>query len=130
MEKIYLSDSGPKVSPAIYGFYRWNSEVSNTAETMEKIINLCLELGINTFDHADVYGSYNCEELFGKAMDRKSFKREDIVLFTKCGLRIPDVSQPNIRSSYYDTSSEHILKSVDNSLLKLKTDYIDIFLLD
>ena len=130
MEKIYLSDSGPKVSPAIYGFYRWDIEEHNTAEAIEKIINLCLESGINTFDHADVYGSYQCETLFGKAMDRRSFKREDIVLFTKCGLRIPDESQPGVRLKYYDTSRDHILKSVDNSLNRLKTDYIDIFLLD
>lgn len=130
MEKIYLSDSGPKVSPAIYGFYRWNTEVSNTAETMEKIVNLCLEVGINTFDLADVYGSYQCEELFGKIMDHKSFKREDIVIFTKCGLRIPHTSQPEVRIKHYDTSREHILKSIDSSLRKLKTDYIDIFLLD
>lgn len=129
MEKIYLSDSGPKVSPAIYGFYRWNVE-EGTAETMEKMINLCLEVGINTFDHADIYGSYQCEELFGKVMDRKSFKREDIVIFTKCGLRIPDASVPEIRVKHYDTSKEHILKSVDNSLRRLKTDYIDIFLLN
>ena len=97
---------------------------------MEKIINLCLELGINSFDHADVYGSYQCEELFGKVMDRKSFKREDIVLFTKCGLRLVDPSQPEVRVRHFDTSREHILKSVDNSLRKLKTDYIDIFLLN
>src|SRR5215216_5671168 len=108
MEKIYLSDSGPKVSPAIYGFYRWETEVDNTEETMEKIINVCLESGINTFDHADVYGSYQCEELFGKIMDRKSFKREDIVLFTKCGLRVPDASQPEVKVRHYNTSREHI----------------------
>ncbi len=130
MEKIYLSDAGPKVSPAIYGFYRWNLEVSNTAETMEKIINLCLEVGINTFDHADMYGSYQCEELFGNAMARKSFKREDVVIFTKCGLREVDPGQPDIRVKHYDTSRDHILKSVDNSLRRLKTDYIDIFLLN
>jgi len=130
MEKIYLSDVGPKVSPAIYGFYRWETEVNNTAETMEKIINLCLELGINSFDHADVYGSYKCEELFGKVMERKSFKREDIVLFTKCGLRLVDPGQPDVTVKHFDTSKEHILKSVDNSLRKLKTDYIDIFLLN
>src|SRR6476659_3833175 len=97
---------------------------------MEKIINLCLEVGINTFDHADVYGPYRCEEVFGKAMDRKSFKREDIVLFTKCGLRIPDPGHPEVRIKHYDTSREHILRSIDNSLARLKTDYIDIFLLD
>lgn len=130
MEKIYLSDSGPKVSPAVYGFYRWEAEKDNTEAMMEKIINLCLESGINTFDHADIYGSYRCEELFGKIMDRRSFKREDIVLFTKCGLRIPDPSHPSIRIKHFDTSKNHILNSIDNSLRKLKTDYIDIFLLD
>lgn len=129
MEKIYLSDSGPKVSPAVYGFYRWD-EVKNTSSTMESIINLCLELGINTFDHADVYGSYQCEELFGEVIAKKSFKREDIVLFTKCGLLLPNASNPDVRVKHYNTSREHILKSVDNSLRKLKTDYIDIFLLN
>lgn len=130
MEKVYLSDSGPKVSPAIYGFYRWDTTVNNTAEAMEKIINLCLGIGINTFDHADIYGSYHCEELFGKAMDRKSFRREDIVLFTKCGERVPGETEPEVRVKYYDTSRNHILKSIDNSLRRLKTDYIDIFLLN
>ncbi|MBC8052436.1 MAG: aldo/keto reductase [Sphingobacteriaceae bacterium] len=129
MEKIYLSDSGPKVSPAVYGFYRWDG-VKDTSATMEKIINLCLELGINTFDHADVYGSYQCEELFGEVISKKSFKREDIVLFTKCGLRMPHPSQPDVRVKHYNTSREHIIESVDNSLRKLKTDYIDIFLLN
>src|SRR5436190_13203236 len=97
---------------------------------MEKIINLCLELGINTFDHADVYGGYQCEELFGNIIKQRSFKREDIVLFTKCGVNIPHTSRPDIRVKYYDTSKAHILKSVDNSLQRLRTDYIDIFFLD
>jgi predicted oxidoreductase len=130
MEKIYLSDAGPKVSPAIYGFWRWSAEVDNTTATMEKIVNLCLELGINTFDHADVYGSWKSEEVFGKVIAQKSFKREDIVLFTKCGLNIPNPGNPDIRIKHYNTSKEHIVQSVDNSLRKLKTDYIDIFLLD
>ncbi len=130
MNKIYLSDAGPKVSPAIYGFWRWSTEVDNTQATMEKIVNLCLELGINTFDHADVYGSWKSEEVFGKVLAQKSFKREDIVLFTKCGLNIPNPGNPDIRIKHYNTSKEHILQSVDNSLRKLKTDYIDIFLLD
>jgi predicted oxidoreductase len=129
MEKIYLSDSGPKVSPAVYGFYRWD-EVKNTSATMESIINLCLELGINTFDHADIYGAYQCEELFGKVIAKKSFKREDIVLFTKCGLLLPHQNNPQVRAKHYNTSREHILQSVDSSLKKLKTDYIDIFLLN
>jgi predicted oxidoreductase len=130
MEKIYLSDSGPKVSPAVYGFWRWEDTSASGAAVMEKIINLCLELGINTFDHADVYGGYQCEELFGNAIKQRSFKREEIVLFTKCGVNLPHANRPDIRVKHFDTSAAHIQKSVDNSLKKLRTDYIDIFLLD
>jgi predicted oxidoreductase len=130
MEKIYLSDSGPKVSPAIYGFWRWEDTGATGVATMEKIVNVCLELGINTFDHADIYGGYQCEELFGDILKKRSFKREDVVLFTKCGLNIPHPNRPDVRVKYYDTSATHILKSVDNSLRKLRTDYVDIFLLD
>src|SRR5215216_150904 len=129
MEKIYLSDAGPKVSPVIYGFYRWDQE-ENTEASMERVVHLCLELGINTFDHADIYGDYQSEELFGNLIANKSIKREDIILFTKCGVRIPHSSQPGIRITHVDTSKEHILKSLDNSLKKLRTDYIDIFLLN
>jgi predicted oxidoreductase len=129
MEKIYLSDVGPKVSPVIYGFYRWDEE-ENTQASMERIVRLCLDLGINTFDHADIYGDYKCEELFGNLIASKSIKREDIILFTKCGLRVPHSSKAGLRTTHVDTSKEHILQSVDNSLKKLRTDYIDIFLLN
>ncbi|HEY2721774.1 MAG TPA: aldo/keto reductase [Chitinophagaceae bacterium] len=129
MEKIYLSDSGPKVSPTVYGFYRWDAN-DLTEKKMESIVDLCLELGINTFDHADIYGGYQCEEIFGEIIKNKRVKREDIVLFTKCGLVIPHSARPDVRVKYYDTSKEHILKSVESSLRKLRTDYIDIFLLN
>lgn len=130
MDKVFLSDFGPKVSPAIYGFYRWKDAANQTAQKMETIVNLCLQLGINTFDHADFYGDYQCEQLFGEVILKKSFKREDIVLFSRCGLQIPHSSRPDIRVKHYDTSGKHIIKSVDHSLRKLRTDYIDIFLLD
>jgi predicted oxidoreductase len=129
MERIYLSDSGPKVSPAIYGFYRWNTDEINIHK-MESIVDLCLELGINTFDHADIYGGYQCEEMFGDIIKSKRIKREEIVLFTKCGVNLPDPNHPDIRVKYYDTSKEHILRSLESSLRKLRTDYIDIFLLN
>ena len=129
MEKTYLSDAGPKVSPAIYGFYRWNEQDISLSK-MEGIVDLCLELGINTFDHADIYGGYQCEEMFGEIIRGKRIKREDIVLFTKCGLVIPHPSQPDVRVRYYDTSKDHITKSIENSLRRLRTDYIDIFLLN
>jgi len=125
MKKVSLSDSGPKVSEAIYGFWRWTDEGAVTTTNIEKTINLCLELGINTFDHADVYGNTTIEEHFGKIIRNKSFKREDIVLFSKCGIR----SSESGNLKYYDTSRDHIVNSVDGSLKRLQTDYLDIFLL-
>ena len=129
MQKIYMGDTGLKVSPAVYGFYRWE-EVKDARNTLKKTVSLCLDLGINTFDHADSYGAYQCEELFGELLAEKAFKREDVVIFTKCGLRIPNAQLPEIRARHYNTSASHITKSVDASLKKLRTDYIDIFLLD
>lgn len=129
MEKIYLSDSGPKVSPAVYGFYRWKGNYVNE-DKMEQIMNLCLELDITTFDHGDTYGDYTCEEIFGNVFKRSGIKRESIVLFTKCGINIPHPARPEYRVKHYDTSSEHITNSVENSLRNLRTDYIDVFLLN
>jgi predicted oxidoreductase len=125
MKKVSLSDSGPKVSEAIYGFWRWKDEGAATTASIEKTVNLCLELGINTFDHADIYGDFTVEEHFGKVIKNKSFKREDIVLFSKCGIRKSD--DGNFK--YYDTSKDHIVNSVNGSLKRLNTDYLDIFLL-
>jgi len=129
MEKIYLSDSGPKVSPAVYGFYRWKGNYVNE-DKMEQMMNLCLELDINTFDHGDTYGDYTCEEIFGNVFKRSGIKRESIVLFTKCGINIPHPARPEYRVKHYDTSREHITNSVENSLRNLRTDYIDVFLLN
>ena len=129
MEKIYLSDSGPKVSPAVYGFYRWKGNYVNE-DKIEQIMNLCLELDINTFDHGDTYGDYTCEEIFGNVLKRSGIKRESIVLFTKCGINIPHPARPDYRVKHYDTSREHITNSIENSLRNLRTDYIDVFLLN
>ncbi|MBL7889800.1 MAG: aldo/keto reductase [Bacteroidia bacterium] len=126
MEKIYISDSGPEVSAAIYSFWRWNTPSLVNQKKVEEIINYNLELGVNTFDHSDQYGAGKIEELFGKAIQSKSFNRADIVLSTKSGI-VKNIKGKNV---YYDLSAKHIKESVNSSLKKLKTDYIDIFLLE
>jgi predicted oxidoreductase len=125
MEKIYISDSGPEVSAAIYGFWRWNTPSLVSEKKISAIINYNLELGVNTFDHSDQYGDGKVQELFGKAVQSKSFKRAEVVLSTKAGIR--NAGKGNFVT---DHSEKHILASVDASLKKLKTDYIDIFLLE
>lgn len=130
MRQLYLSDSGPKVSEAVYSFHRWGAGSPVTSQEMERIVTLCLELGLNTFDHADYYGEYKCEENFGILLTRKIINRDDVVIFTKCGNRYPHTTTPEVRVPHFDTSARHIEWSVDRSLQKLRTDYIDIFLLD
>jgi len=128
MEKIYISDSGPEVSAAIYGFWRWNTPALATEKKIEDIINYNLELGVNTFDHSNSYNNGKIEELFGKVISKSSIKREDIIISTKAGIR--RFSKKSTKDVYYDLSPEYIIQSIEESLKRLKTDYIDIFLLE
>ena len=130
MEQIQLCDNGPLVSPIIYSFWRWMENTEGILlKSIEKKVNTCLELGINTFDHADIYGDYQLEALFGKALQQKSFKREDIVISTKCGINNVSSVGNKYRIRHFDLSPEHIIESVKASLKNFRTDYIDILLL-
>jgi predicted oxidoreductase len=91
-------------------------------------VRAALDAGINFFDHADMYGRGRCEEAFSEIWQERPGLRERIVLQTKCGIRFEDDPVPGgVRR--YDFSREHILHSVEGSLRRLKTDYIDILLL-
>ena len=87
MKKVFLSDSGPVISDSIYSFWRWNESDDLKVKNIEEITNYCLELGINAFDLSNSYGLGQMEELFGQVIENKSVKREDIVLFSKCGYK-------------------------------------------
>lgn len=79
-----------------------------------------VDLGINYFDHADIYGRGRCEEVFGAALKRNPTLREKIYIQTKCSI---------IPGSMYDFSKEHIVSAVDGSLKRLGTEHIDVLLL-
>jgi predicted oxidoreductase len=130
MKKISLGENGPQVSPVIYSFWRALEDPDGISyKTVQAKLHACLDLGITTFDHADIYGNYQVEELFGKALKETNIKREDIVISTKCGMNAVDASRPEYRARHYDSSQQHIFKSVERSLKNLGTDYIDILLL-
>lgn len=88
-------------------------------DDLVKHINYCIEQGLNFFDHADIYGGGNCEKVFAKAFKETGFKREDVILQSKCG----------IRKGMYDFSKDYILDSVDGILSRLETDYLDMLVL-
>ncbi len=118
------------MSQAVYGFWRWSQAPEADESTMDHIVGLCMELGINSFDHADHYGRYECEAMFGRVIARQAVKREDLVLFTKCGVCIPVEGKNNYSIRHANTSAKHVTTTLEQSLRNLRTDYVDIFLLD
>lgn len=114
----------------IVGCMRWGSWGANfTKEQYQKIINQCVEIGLNEFDHADIYGDYTTEAAFGETLKDNSSLRTKIKLITKCGIKMmsPNRTDHNIKS--YDSSADHIKASVENSLKNFNTDYIDTLLI-
>jgi predicted oxidoreductase len=126
MKKRHLHLKGPELSRIVAGAWRWNGVSSSV---VEQLIHTSLDAGITSFDHADIYGDYNNEKIFGDALKKISVKRQDIQLITKCGIKLLSANHPNTWIKHYDTSKAHILASVDNSLKLLGTDYIDVLLL-
>ena len=117
MKTIELGKSGLQVPVIASGCMRINGlEEKQAAKFIEK----ALSLGINFFEHADIYGGGECEKLFSKAIDMKPSIREKIILQSKCGI---------VPGKMYDFSKEHILKSVDGILNRLQTEYLDVLVL-
>ena len=91
-----------------------------SVDEVEKLVETALESGINFFDHADIYGGGQSEAIFGEVLKRHPEYRQKMIIQTKCGI---------VPGKRYDFSKEHILQSVQNSLDRLQTDYVDILLL-
>jgi predicted oxidoreductase len=118
MKTLNLTGTGPAASNVILGLMRI-AELSD--EQIRALVGAALETGITMFDHADIYGGerHRCEQRFGDAVTFSSSDREKVLIQSKVG----------IRSGYFDFSAEHILRTVDESLAALRTDYLDVLLL-
>lgn len=117
MKDITIANGKIKATEIGLGCMRMAELDKNSAEN---IVRTALDQGINFFDHADIYGGGKSEEVFAKAINMNASIRENIIIQTKCGI-VPGVM--------YDFSKEHILNSVNSSLQRLNTDYIDTLLL-
>ena len=119
-----------QLSPIIAGVMNWGvwDKNLNTNE-FTHLINLFIENGITTFDHADIYGGYTTEASFGKALSESKIDRKKIQLITKCGIQYVSENRPNNSIKHYEYSKDYIIWSVENSLKNLQTDYLDVFLL-
>ncbi|RAO99819.1 oxidoreductase [Petrotoga sp. 9PW.55.5.1] len=124
--KINVSNSALELSRIVQGMMRlnqWNFSVKET----ENFILKAIDLGVTTFDHADIYGNYTCESLFGEVLKNNPSLRSKIQIVTKTGIVLPNKEKRRIH--YYDTTKSHIINSVDQSLKNLNTDFIDLLLI-
>jgi len=129
-ERIQLAAGGPTFSRIVFGVMKWGQWGWNyNTKEMLHLIEQSIEQGITTFDHADIYGDYTTEQDFGNALVQKPYLRQKMELVTKCSIKMKTPNRPQHRIKSYDTSREHILKSVENSLQQLQTDYIDLLLI-
>ncbi|NIA31994.1 MAG: oxidoreductase [Actinobacteria bacterium] len=127
MEKIKLSPT-LEVSRFALGFWRLKEWKMSTGELLN-FIGKALSLGITTFDHADIYGDYSCEAMFGEALKRKPALRQKMQLVTKCGIKPVSRKFPERKVNHYDTGYQHIVNSVEQSLRNFHTDYLDLLLI-
>lgn len=107
----------------------WGYWGKNLAKTqMIELMNSCLETGVTSFDHADIYGGYTTETAFGNAFRESQIDRQKIQLISKCGIQLPSENRKT-KTHHYNYSKAHIIWSAEQSLKNLKTDYLDLLLL-
>ncbi|WP_438711671.1 aldo/keto reductase [Aquimarina muelleri] len=128
--KVKISDQGPVFSKIVAGCMNWGEwGVNLTVDQAQKLIMDCLDSDVTTFDHADIYGHYTTETLFGNAIKKKNALREKIQLVTKCGIKLVTPNRSDNVITSYNTSKEYIINSVEQSLINLQTSYIDLLLI-
>lgn len=114
----------------VWGAFRiaGNPETSGIT-SIARTVDTCLDAGITTIDHADIYGGYRVEAMFGAMLATRPDLRNRIELVTKCGIALTGPARPEHRVKHYNSTAGHIRLSLENSLRNLKTDHVDLLLL-
>lgn len=124
VSKISLTETGPLVSRIALGFASVAKWQLSSYQLLD-LISASIDLGITTMDHAAIYGNQTAERLFGDALAKRPALRQQMQIISKCGIN-PYPAHP---VKHYDTSQDHIISSVDNSLMLLGTDHLDLLLI-
>ncbi len=125
MKMIKLSDN-LSLSAIVQGFWRLCSW-EWTAKELADFMNQCIERGVTSFDTAEIYGGTLCEKQMGEAFAADQSIRGKIQLVSKTGISRREINGKNF--GYYDTSYERVMRSCKESLQRLGTDYLDLYLI-
>ncbi|HZF81539.1 MAG TPA: aldo/keto reductase [Rubrivivax sp.] len=116
------------LSPILAGtwqLHQWGLDTAGLVRWIEQAV----DLGVTTFDHADIYGGYTVEGLFGDALAAAPGLRRRLQIVTKCGIKLVSPQRPGHKAKSYDSSRAHVLASVDQSLRALRCEHIDVLLM-
>jgi predicted oxidoreductase len=122
------STNGPELSRIVAGMWRM-TEWGMTVAQRIAFIEQCIALGVTSFDHADIYGGYGVEGLFGEALRAEPSLRDRIEIISKCGIKLVAPQRPAHSIQHYDTGAAHIVASAEESLRQLHTDRLDLLLI-
>lgn len=125
MERVHLTES-IYLSRIIQGTMGISLQNRTPQETLS-FMKQCVELGVTTFDTAEIYGNYSTEDAIGEALKLDPSFRSQIQLITKTGINMASSVRP-YAFSHYDTSRERIVAACQESLRKMNSDYIDVYL--
>lgn len=118
------------IKAPVAGCMRWGKWGANfTTSLYRQMIEACLENGISSFDHADIYGDYTTEEEFGAALKESPSLRANLRIITKCGIQMLAENKPAHQIKSYNSSANHIIQSVEQSLKHFGTDHLDLLLI-
>lgn len=117
-----------KLSRIVYGWWRLTEWQMSSRDIVQRIED-CLELGISSHDHADIYGDYQCEVIFGEALKTQPSLRDNIELISKCGIQLVSPQRPTHKRKNYDTSYAHICASAEQSLCNFGVEQLDLLLI-
>ena len=122
------STKPPMLSTPIQGCMTWGKWGKQfDTKAYQQQIEICLNQGITTFDHADIYGGYTTEAEFGNALAEMKLQRDSFQLISKCGIQMENFRTNKVK--HYQYNATYIIDSVEQSLQHLQTDYLDVFLL-
>ncbi|MBN7819526.1 aldo/keto reductase [Bowmanella yangjiangensis] len=128
MQRVNLIPGQLSFSRMVQGYWRltdWNMQ----AQDVVRFVEQGLELGITTTDHADVYGAFSEEGMFGQALKLAPGLRDKIEIVSKCGILFPCERLPDVNVVHYNNETDYIVSAAERSLRELHTDYLDVLLI-
>lgn len=128
IKKVQIAPQGPEFSELVQGYWRLGDWGMSPQERLT-FLKQHVELGVTTVDHADIYGYYECEQLFGEGLALDKSMRDKIEIVSKCDIKLCGDKNPDWKVNHYNTSKSHIVDSVNHSLKRLQVEDLDVLLI-